>query len=208
MEKGKAGFLTGCRSVPSGPDASSLNPFLCSRPHSAVLCPPPGPHHLSEDKRGASFGFSALALVSVAARRADGLSCLGPAPGRAATEGKTEDMEGPLHAGEQKWGLVLPPGGQAPLSALLPAWHLARRWTGGKRRVQVTPFRWWLLSGLCPPALTGRVLAPSAPRKGGPRTATRKARYLGRRPGARGRLRLRDCGPPRPCLAPAAPAEP
>lgn len=31
-------------------------------------------------------------------------------------------------------------------------------------------------SGLCPPALIGRVLAPSAPRKGGPRTATRKVR--------------------------------
>lgn len=175
MERGTAGFLTGYRSVPSGPDASSLDPFLCSRPHSAVLCPPPGPQHLSEDKRGASFGFLALALVSVAARRADGLSCLGPAPGRAATEGKTEDVEGPWHAGQQKWGLVLPPGGRLPslLSCLPGTWPDAG--PEGREGCR-SPVPVVAALGAVPPVLTGRVLAPSAPRKGGPRTATRKAR--------------------------------
>lgn len=78
------------------------------------------------------------------------MSCLGPAPGRAAAEGKSEDVGEPLHTGEQKWGLVLPPDGQSLLSALLPAWHLARRRTGGKRRVRVTPFGWWLLPWAVP----------------------------------------------------------
>lgn len=74
--------------------------------------------------------------------------------------------------------------------------------------MQVTPFGWWLPSGLCPPALAGRVLALPAPRKGGPRTATREVR----RPWTEARSARLAPAPgrwaPRPCRAPAAPSHP
>nr|KAF6283093.1 hypothetical protein mPipKuh1_010183 [Pipistrellus kuhlii] len=183
--EGGGGFLTGSALVP--PRMPRLAPLFSVPVHSPLVPCPPWALSVSPRTDGASFGLSALAAVSVAARS-----------GR--LRGGGED--GGRGTQVSRVGLVLPQAGVSSCSPARPP--PGPRRIRGERRVRVAPSGCGCSWGLCPPALVGIVLAPSAPRKGGPGTAAGKSDDLGRRPGEQAGSGS-ETGPPWPYLAPAAP---